>query len=165
MPKRSRTARTRSDDRYLDFIKTVHLAGTGIDKSSFSIDREKLAAETSEPGTPSAQITGRHEIAKQDAGAFVVLGHYDIRMKSKSGAEVGEISCILSALFSLDAKAEQTFIQRFAENEARFVFWPNLRHYVADCTYRMGITPMLLPLTSEFSPPQKEARKSENSRR
>lgn len=155
MPKaRSRTARTRTDDRYLEFIRTVHLAGTGIDRSSFSIDREKLATETSDAGSASAEIAGRHEIANQDASSFVVLGHYEVRMKGKSGSELVQISCTLSALFSLDAEAEPAFLQRFAENEARFVFWPNLRHYVADCTYRMGINPMLLPLTSEFSPPR-----------
>lgn len=152
MPKtRSRTARTRADDRYLDFIKTVHLAGTGMDKSSFDIDREQFAIDASESGTAAAEIAVRHQIAKQDARSFVVLGHYDVRMKGKSGAQVGQISCTLSALFSLDAEAEQVFLQRFADNEVRLVFWPSLRHYVADCTYRMGITPMLLPLTSEIT--------------
>lgn len=155
MPKtRNRTARTRADDSYLDFIRTVHLAGTGIDSSSFSIDREKFASETSEAGAASAQISGRHEIARQDDNSFVVLGHYEIKMKGKAGSDLGQITCTLSALFSLDAQAKREFIQRFAENEVRFVFWPNLRHYVADCTYRMGINPMLLPLTSEFSPPR-----------
>jgi hypothetical protein len=146
---KSRSSLTKPD-QYLGFIKTVHLSGLGIDEANFKIDRDAWASFAPKTGKTAAEISGRHEVVNRRSKSFVVLAHYRVSIKAESGLELAELSCTYSALFSLDKQAEPEFVARFANDEARLVFWPYLRHFISDSTYRMSITPLQLPLTTEM---------------
>jgi hypothetical protein len=149
MPRSKNKASNTTADPYLEFIRSVHLKGLGMDSSSFKIDRSAFAAAFPSPDKVAAEVTGHHELAELKEDSFVVLGHYRVSVKGTNGSEAVDISCTISALFSLDKQAERAHIERFMQTEARLVFWPYLRHFVADSTYRMAIFPLILPLTSE----------------
>jgi preprotein translocase subunit SecB len=83
-----------------------------------------------------------------------VIVEYTVSVVGNSASEVVNISCKYSAQFSLENETDQACIKRFSENEVQLVFWPYLRHFVSDCTYRMGIYPLVLPLTSEIAAPK-----------
>jgi len=146
---KSRSSLTRPD-QYLDFIKTVHLSGLGMDEANFKVDRDAWASSTSKSGKAAAEISGRHEIVNRRPNSFVVLAHYRVSIKGDRGSGLVELSCTYSALFSLDKQAEPDSVERFANNEARLVFWPYLRHFISDSTYRMAISPLQLPLSPEM---------------
>jgi len=154
VPKKGSQASLTSAERYLEFIKSVHLTGIGMDGASFTIDREAFAASFPPPQKPSATISGRHSLANIKPDSFVAIVEYTISVIGNSGSEVVNISCKYSALFSLGKQTDQACIKRFAENEVQLVFWPYLRHFVSDCTYRMAIFPLVLPLTSELTAPK-----------
>lgn len=153
MPKTtSRPSPTAKAKRYLEFIGAVHLSGLGMDQASFSIDRDAYASSSSSAGERvTAEITGHHEVANRRPNSFVVIGRYEVTTKAPNGAVLVNLDCTYSALFSLDNEAEDGFVERFAQDEARLVFWPYLRHFIADSTYRMSISPLRLPLTSEMA--------------
>ena len=137
-------------DKYLEFLQTVHLSSLGMDGANFKIDRSALSDSFAQSEKAVAQITGRHEILNPRPNSFGVLGHYKVSVKGSSGSEVFDLTCTYNAQFSIDKEAEREFIERFARNEVRLVFWPYLRHFIADSTYRMSIPPLQLPLTSEI---------------
>ncbi len=142
-------------DQYLEFIRTVHLKGVGIDEANFKIDRAQYSSEFPSPATVKAELSGHHEIYDQDASSFIVRGHYKVVVRASSGSEVVNISCTIGAFFDLDKEAKKASLERFIQHEARLVFWPYLRHFIADSTYRMAIFPLVLPLTSELAPSQR----------
>jgi len=146
---KKRTSKSKGD-RYLGFLKTVHLSRLGMDGANFRIDRAELLAGFPESGGAKVDIAGRQEVLNLGGGSFDVLGHFRMSAKGHSDSEFVEITCTLSARFTLDSEAEPEFVERFARNEARLVFWPYLRHFISDCTYRMAIPPFQLPLTSEL---------------
>jgi preprotein translocase subunit SecB len=150
MPVRKKRSSQTKGDRYLEFLKTVHLSRLGMDGANFKIDRSALPASFPESEKASAEISGRHEILSPRPDCFGVLGHYKVSVKGSTGSEIVDLTCTYNAQFSLDKEAEQEFIERFARNEVRLVFWPYLRHFIADSTYRMSIPPLQLPLTSEL---------------
>jgi hypothetical protein len=157
MPKKRSQALPTSAERYVEFIKSVHLSGLGMDAASFMVDREAFAVSFPPPQKPSATISGRHKIVNRKPDSFVVIVEYTVSVIGNSGSEVVNISCKYSALFSLEKEADQECIERFTDNEVQLVFWPYLRHFVSDCTYRMAIFPLVLPLTSEIATSKNQA--------
>ena len=145
-----KSADTSKVERYLEFIGSVHLSGLGMDEATFKIDRAAYAAFVPKAEKNLAEISGRHEVINRHPNSFVVVGHYEVSVKGDSDQVLVSLRCRYSALFALDKEAEEEFIERFAQNEARLVFWPYLRHFISDSTYRMSITPLRLPLSSEF---------------
>lgn len=154
--KRKPAAHT-SAERYVEFIKSVHLSGLGMDSASFNIDREAFAKAFPPPERPSAEISGRHEVLSRTKNSFVVVGRYEVAVKAGSGSGTVNINCTLSALFSVERETDDACIERFKDNEVHLVFWPYLRHFVSDCTYRMAIHPLILPLTCEVLAPRAQS--------
>jgi preprotein translocase subunit SecB len=122
-----------------------------MDAASFNVDREAFAASFPPPQKPSATISGRHSVVNRKPDSFVVIVEYVVSVIGSSGAEVVNITCKYSASFSIEKETDQACIERFAGNEVQLVFWPYLRHFISDCTYRMAIFPLVLPLTSEIA--------------
>jgi preprotein translocase subunit SecB len=121
-----------------------------MERANFWIDREMFAKPLPESKSPVTEVTGQHELVMKDPKSFLVLADYALSVKGNPDSEVVNISCKLSALFTLDVEADPDSLKRFAEVEAKLVFWPYFRHFVADSTYRMSINPLYLPLTSEM---------------
>jgi preprotein translocase subunit SecB len=120
-----------------------------MDEANFKIDRAQYSSEFPSPDKVKAELSGHHEIYDQDASSFIVRGHFKVVVRASSGSEIVDISCTIGASFALDKEAKKASLERFMQNEARLVFWPYLRHFIADSTYRMAIYPLVLPLTSE----------------
>lgn len=154
MPKKRSQASLTNADRYLEFIKSVHLSGLGMDAASFAVDRDAFVASFPPPQKPSVTISGRHKVVNLKPNSFVVIMEYTVSVIGNSGSEVVNISCKFSALFSIEKETDQACIRRFTDNEVQLVFWPYLRHFVSDCTYRMAIYTLVLPLTSEIAAPK-----------
>jgi preprotein translocase subunit SecB len=68
--------------------------------------------------------------------------------KSDEDSRLISIECSFSASFFLGSPADEQVVTRFANREAKLVFWPYLRHFIADMSYRMAINHILVPLTT-----------------
>lgn len=142
-------------DKYVQFVKTVHLTSLGMDSANVQIDRDAFAAASSGGNLP-VHISGRQDIEKIQASSFSVRGNYSISVKGPGNTEAFSVQCVYVASFAVEKPVEETQIRRFAENEVRLVFWPYLRHFVSDMSFRMSINPLLLPLTSELQAAQSQ---------
>jgi hypothetical protein len=150
MPRaKSRSSRA-AGSGYLDFVRTVHLNGVGLDSATLKVERSLLSLSSGSSENPHAEVSGRQEAFDITSESFSVRGDYKVAISGVEGKEVVTIYCTYSASFSLDAGARKSEVERFASNEVRLVFWPYLRQFVSDTTARMSIPPLVLPLTSEL---------------
>jgi preprotein translocase subunit SecB len=138
---------------YIKFLRSIKLDALGLDKSQVYIDREKLsdALGNSEQEPLGISLRAGHKLISKTASNFIIQANYKLQLTATlDSIEVGEISCVFSASFLSEASCSSECYSRFARIEARLVFWPYIRHFINDITYRMSIPPILLPLTSEF---------------
>lgn len=137
-------------DAYLSFVQSIKLQGVGLDNASVDINRIALAQAVAAKHNILINMDANFTVLNRADDSFITSARFDITEHVEgSNEKLVRISCSFSALFNLSTKARADFTDRFARSEAKLVFWPYLRHFVADISYRMSITPILIPLTSE----------------
>jgi hypothetical protein len=135
----------------IDFIKSVKLAGIGLDKCVASVDRSLLVQAKEREDDLEIEIKMGHSILAHEDGYFVVAADFDLAQHtSKSEKRIVSITATFSAKFNLAKPASEELISGFARLEARLIFFPYLRHFVSDTSHRMSIDAITLPLTSEL---------------
>lgn len=142
-----------SATEYIKFLRSIKLGALGLDNSQIYIDREKLsnALNDSEQEPLGIELSVGHKLLDKSEDGFTVQASYKLQLTSTlDSTQVGEISCIFSASFLSESSCSSECYSRFARIEARLVFWPYIRHFINDMSYRMSIPPILLPLTSEL---------------
>jgi preprotein translocase subunit SecB len=93
----------------------------------------------------------RQYVLFHDDDYFVVGFDFElIQRPINSDVKIVTINATFSGRFDLTAKASEEYIRAFANLEARLIFFPYVRHFVSDLTYRMSIDPIVLPMTSEL---------------
>ncbi|WP_158821553.1 protein-export chaperone SecB [Granulicella sp. S156] len=138
-------------DSRMAFIKTVKFTGLGLDEASVSIDRLTLAQISKKDDTVNTEIDIDQKVIAHEDDFFVVAVDFELIQRAKgSEAPLLSIKARFSALFRLTERASEESVSRFASLEARLVFFPYLRHFVSDISYRMAIDPIVLPMTSEL---------------
>ena len=131
------------------FIRSVKFGGLGLDEVSASVDRAALAAVGG--GRLSAEVSIKQELLSHDLDNFVVQAKFTVIEKQEVlDTPVVSVKATFSARFELAEKASKEAVEAFAHLEARLIFFPYIRHFISDITYRMSINPIVLPMTSEL---------------
>jgi preprotein translocase subunit SecB len=147
-------------DDYLDFLRRIKLKGVGLDSSTTSVDRSRLAEALSKKADLSVNLKVELNVIQHEIEDFVVAGIFEVvQHLASDDIPIVTIASNFSALFGLLEKTEKHFLDRFSQGEARLVFWPYLRHFVSDMCYRMSVPQILIPLTSEFNENGEESSK------
>lgn len=136
-------------DEYLAFVQSAALQGIGLDSAALTVDRNALAEAASHHESLPVSINGQFKIISSHKDKLIVGAEFHLEQSVQSGDALQvlvSINCAFSALFNLGKPSRKDAAMRFAENEAKLIFWPYLRHFIADTTYRMAINPILVPL-------------------
>jgi len=135
----------------IDFIKSVKFVGIGLDKCDASVDRDLLARAREQNSNIEIDIHIAPSVLAHEADSFVVAADFDLSQHvSGSEKRLVSIAATFSAKFTLTKPADESLVKGFAGLEAKLVFFPYLRHFVSDMSYRMSIDSIVLPLTSEL---------------
>jgi hypothetical protein len=142
----------RTHEKYLSFLQKVALQGVGLDSADVKVDRNALST-TDGPG--ELRLDANFQVLVNAPDKLVTGGTFKVKQVPKEGLEASLllIECTFSAMFQLGEPIDQATAERFANAEAKLVFWPYLRHFIADTSYRMAINPILLPLMAIGGPP------------
>lgn len=155
----SRMSTKTTSKKYGGFLRAIHLAGLGLDRASVEIDRNALAEAQSQKVAVSQEMHVTLKLIHHDNHNFVVGADCELLLKTETGetgtSEIGHIRCSFSALLTTEQNVDVHLAERFASGEAKLVFWPYVRQFVSDTTYKMAISPILIPLTSEPTPERK----------
>jgi hypothetical protein len=133
------------------FVKSIKFGGIGLDKSTVAVDRNLLAKAQETKAKLEIEVTIGQFVLTHTKDFFVIGANFDLCQRAKGTEEnVVSIAATFSAKFNLTKAAEPDLVNAFAALEARLIFFPYLRHYVSDISYRMAIDPIVLPMTSEY---------------
>jgi hypothetical protein len=149
VPKQIKKPSRTKHDGYAEFVSQLSLRGIGLDESTMRLDRNKLFEAKHNNLNLINEITGGQSVLAHTENSFSISGKYLLETKLENGEVPLRIDCTFSALFATSTRARTDHLQRFANNEARVIFWPYLRHFFSDVTYRMSIDVVIIPLTTE----------------
>ena len=140
-----------ADAKRIAFIRSVKLAGLGLDEVSASVDRNALAAIAGSGDSMTGEISMKQEVISHTEDHFVVVSKFKVTEKQAGiDAAVVTIKATYSAMFNLTKKASKEDVEAFAQLEAKLILFPYIRHLISDISYRMSINPIVLPMTSEL---------------
>lgn len=150
------TKESSSSDNYVRFLKAAALQGIGLEKAEAEVDRIALAEAQLKQEDIGSTLETSFDVLHHTEDHLAVGAHFILLQrtgKKRKGAKpLLRIECGFSALFKLGFACDEAMANRFTNAEARLVFWPYLRHFVADMTYRMSINPVLVPLVTAQEP-------------
>lgn len=145
-------------DKYVDFLEHVSLEGVGLDDATMKVDRVALKHASSNNELEGVTLEAGFRVVALNERVLVTAGMFTLQQRSKQNEQpLLHIECTFSALFDLTKPIDRVTADRFASSEARLVFWPYLRHFIADSSYRMAINPILVPLMKNTGVPNSKS--------
>jgi hypothetical protein len=135
----------------IKFIRSVKFAGLGLDRCEARIDRLNLSVSREEDSKLEHTIDLKIYVLEHEDDHFIVGVDFELIQKTtQADAKIVTINASFSGRFDLSEKASEENVRSFADLEAALIFFPYVRHFVSDLTYRMSIEPIVLPMTSEL---------------
>ena len=149
--KKQTTIKTKSTpNSYLQFLQQAALQGVGLDSAEVSVDRLALAEASAKEMTLPVSLDADFQVILHTDDRLIVGADFKVQQTRKTAdGDAGtlfSVKCAFSALFHLGVVCDGVAAARFSNTEAKLIFWPYLRHFISDITYRMAITPVLIPL-------------------
>jgi preprotein translocase subunit SecB len=148
-------ATTADDNSYIKFITSLHLVGLGLKSSSAELHRDILFEIQS--GQPARTFTQGYRHVEIGEDYFDVEGQFAVTVAD--GEQLGvRIECVFEAHFHC-SQPQQTMIERFTEQDLRFMILPYARSFVSDMCGKMQIPPIMLPLATAAGMARPNAKK------
>jgi hypothetical protein len=120
-----------------------------------SVDRNALAEAGARGEVLPVNLDAKFLVTLLTLDRLIVSAGFVLKnsLKTDGGEEVHplHIECSFSALFHLGAPCDGKSADHFANTEAKLIFWPYLRHFISDISYRMAINPLVIPLITSVN--------------
>jgi hypothetical protein len=143
----------RVDDGYEAFLRAVRPTAISLQECTVSADRVKYR-EHIEGGQAVGTLSSEYTLAAATKEAFTVLARLTFQVaagkRSPDSAPL-QIAVAFEGQFVGSQEIPKRFAQRFATGEARLVFWPYFREFITSMTARIGITPLVMPFSTDAS--------------
>jgi preprotein translocase subunit SecB len=157
---KTRTAKSQlTPEKYIEFVAKVALEGIGLDSAAIKLDRDSLVGKD---GSMPLSFDTSFSVVAHETDKFVILADSALTARRNEDGENKEsflnIKFTFSALFKLGIPCDSETAQHFANTEAKLIFWPYLRHFVADTMYRMAVNPAILPIATNLEAPTSAAK-------
>jgi preprotein translocase subunit SecB len=130
-------------------VDKLDLYAIGLDSLSASLDRSGYA-DAYDDGKPKVtrKIRSAYKVAEYDDEHFDIAATIYLRFAAEGSKDpLLSIDATFTGHFHPKSKLSRDDAERFAEGEARLVFWPYFRQIVSDTTARMHVRPVTLPFT------------------
>jgi len=149
MPERKHTRTKHDSQDYAEFLRTVKLVALALANCSASLDRGPYI-EQSARAKSTRHISADYELDEVRKNAFDVAAGFKLAVTNKANTSKPlTIECRFLGHFHCKPEASRELQERFAQSEARLIFWPYFRELVSDLTAKMYIQPILVPLSTE----------------
>jgi len=145
---RKLSTKTGTENDYKQFLNNVEIYALGLDSISAEIKREAYAIATADKAAEVIrEIKSHFKLIEVGEEFFDVRAAFTVRVKQQN-EELLLIRASFTAHFHIKkGMPVEKHASKFAQLEARLIFWPYFRQIVADTTARMHIRPLIIPLT------------------
>ena len=144
----TKTGNTKKET-YQQFLANVGLFSIALDSISANLDREAYW-NVREKDSPSIanNVASKYVLTNFEKDHFDVMAIFTFQMKEGEGKPFLNIEMRYFAHFHPKSGTfDKKFSEKFAQSEARLIFWPYFRQATFDMTARMNIPPITLPLS------------------
>lgn len=137
---------------YEEFLREIQPHVIGLRSCRAELDWEQFWNARSGELKEQRVLGATFNLGNVDDGHFDVVGDFTVALRGGEESKAREdvpllaITCSFWAHFHTEHPVNREHADRFAHGEARLVFMPYLRQFVADITSRMSIPPVLIPL-------------------
>jgi preprotein translocase subunit SecB len=137
-----------TETEYETFLKRIEIYALGLDSISAELKREAYGVAHADSATEvTREIKSSFKLIEADEDHFDVGAAFTLRISQKN-EELLVIRVSYTAHFHTKKTSPiEKYAGRFAELEARLIFWPYFRQAVSDITARMYIRPVTIPMT------------------
>ena len=137
------------DNSYEEFLTSVEPLGLNLKSCSASLDRKSFwDLHEKKNKDAERQLFARYSIEKVEDDYFDVVTAFKMIIEdAKTKKNALRIECEFGGHFHGKAPIKESFAKRFTESELRIVVWPYFRQFVSDTTARMGIPPIVIPIS------------------
>ena len=159
--------KTGTESDYKRFLSHINLYALGLDSVSADIKREAYTIAHADASSEiSRLIESSFELIEFSREHFDVQAKFNLRVRLRNASKTSlpppvpvvaeakkdeDLLCIQTSFTAhfhcRKSIAGESHAERFANSEARLVFWPYFRQAVSDLTSRMSIRPITVPLS------------------
>jgi hypothetical protein len=160
--------KTGTESDYKRFLSHVNLYALGLDSVSADIKREAYTIAHAEASSEIFRlIESNFNLIEFTREHFDVQAKFNLRVRLKYASSTNlpapspvvaevkkdgeDLLCIQTSFTAhfhcKKSVAGKSHAERFANSEARLIFWPYFRQTVSDLTARMSIRPITVPLS------------------
>lgn len=137
-----------TEEKYLDFLRSIQIKGIGVDQAGFAIQRGLLAQAVEDGKQIQTGFNAKYELLLNEGERFVVSSLTEVKRRTEGVDEdLMIIQCMFTALFESPPDFNPSFREQFSQNQAKLIFWPYVRQFVSDATAKMSTDHIVLPLT------------------
>jgi preprotein translocase subunit SecB len=137
-----------SDSKYDRFLESIEPFSVGLNSCSASLNRLLNWRVRKKKLRPVSQISSSYRVDWIGEEGFDVIGELRVTTEHPETKErILHVECIFEVHFHGEKPIRKEYVERFAQGELRVFVWPYFRQFVADTTGRMGIAPLLIPIT------------------
>lgn len=136
-------------ESYQQFLTNVALYSIGLDSIGANLDRESYwNAHSKDVPSIANKVSSKYSLVDFDDEHFDIAAAFNFQMSEDSSNPFLNIEIKYFAHFHpKSGKFDKRFSEKFAQAEARLIFWPYFRQTMSDITARMYIPPITLPLS------------------
>jgi preprotein translocase subunit SecB len=151
MARKKQNINTKPDKAYETFLKDLSIADLRLISSSSRFDpKADMKLRRAERAVVRAVITASYQLAKVTQEFFDSAAEFKLTVEgSNIKANPITIECVFLGHFHLTTPIKKEMAERFTEADFRLVVWPYLRQFVQDITGKMGVPPLLIPLSNQ----------------
>jgi hypothetical protein len=137
------------DSNYETFLTTVRPVAIDLSGCTASLDATLYwKLRESKPRKGRREMSARYRINRVATNYFDVVGEFSIELTDpETKKRAMSIECSFLCHFHADEPINSKHAERFTESECRVAIWPYFRQFVSDTTARMGIPPVVIPVS------------------
>ena len=149
MPKKNIPLSKSADSKYELFLKSVKPVGLGLSRSVSQLDRDAYVRLMGERDRATRTISTAYKLTGAKANYFDAVGKFLLTVTDDTRSKPAlVINCTYESHFHCKAPLERALAERFTTSELRLVLWPYFRELVFDFCGKMGIPPIMIPLST-----------------
>lgn len=139
----------RRDEEYEVFLRAIRPISIALRQCDAVVNREQYLKLLEGRGG-FGNVSSKYALGSLLDRTFTVTARMAFEVPAREGSRRDprlRIDVVFDATFQSQQRISRRFARKYADAEARIVFWPYFREFISSMTARMSISPLLMPFS------------------